>query len=120
MSEPRLVSAPWTQGKYDGYTLDENGLFYGCMHPQGVAYEKNPDPNAPTDTQIKFFANRNAGSISGKWVPCGSLRSSYKDIPTGRFDCDFLLVRGVWWCPSTRKQFFVFRRWKGIALPLLL
>ena len=80
MSAPKLRSAPWTQGKYDDYTLDECGRFSGFMHRQGFAYEKNPDPSAPTDPQILWISCRNSGSVSGKWTTCASLwRNSFRD-----------------------------------------
>ena len=58
MAAPKLVEAEWAKGKFDTYRLCRDGSFEGYMHPPGVAFLADTNPNSQVDVDMVFLSAR--------------------------------------------------------------
>ena len=94
---PTLSEVKWSKGKYDSYYLQQDGFFFGTVHPPGYAYEVNYTPDPIPNNNLVFISSRNQQQSRGAFFICASLPRPYKRIKpsTKEFECDLILLLGA-------------------------
>ena len=114
MAAPKLVEAEWAKGKFDTYRLCRDGSFVGYMHPPGVAFLADTNPNSQVDVDMVFLSARNQ-QFRGQYHICAASTVPFASHePGSTITCELILLLGVS-SSNTRppRIKFHYYRWKN-------